>query len=73
MINSNIQVVLQPLAVDEHQAAAMLGISTRTLWDYRKSGEIPIVRIGRLVRFDVDDLKRFLADKKEIEASDSDS
>jgi excisionase family DNA binding protein len=73
VINSNIQVVLQPLAVDEHQAAAMLGISTRTLWDYRKSGEIPIVRIGRLVRFDVDDLKRFLAYRKEIAASDSDS
>jgi excisionase family DNA binding protein len=73
VINSNIQVVLQPLAVDEQQAAAMLGISTRTLWDYRRAGEIPIVRIGRLVRFDVDDLRRFLADKKEIAASDSDS
>jgi hypothetical protein len=62
-------VVVSPLAVDEQQAAAMLGISQRTLWEYRKSGEIPIVRIGRLVRFDVEDLKRFLASKKELVSS----
>ena len=57
--------VITPLAVDEHQAAAMLGISVRTFWDYRHSGEIPTIRIGRLVRFAVDDLKRFVDSRRE--------
>jgi excisionase family DNA binding protein len=62
----NPPVVLVPLAVDEVQAAAMLGISVRTLWSYRHAGEIPVVRIGRLVRFAVDDLRRFIDAKREV-------
>ena len=57
-------VVLAPLVVDELQAAAMLGISQRTFWEYRNRGEIPIVRIGRLVRFSVDDLRKFIESKR---------
>ena len=64
MSEAQFPVVLIPLAVDEHQAAQMLGISTRTLWDYRKSGEIPVIKIGRLLRFSVDDLRRFIESKR---------
>lgn len=64
-------VVLVPLAVDEIQAAAMLGISVRTLWSYRHAGEIPVVRIGRLVRFAVDDLRRFIDAKREVSPNPS--
>ncbi|MCE2811254.1 MAG: helix-turn-helix domain-containing protein [Planctomycetaceae bacterium] len=42
----------------------MLGISVRTLWEYRKNGEIPVVRFGRLVRFSVDDLRKFIESKR---------
>lgn len=66
MIYDKPPVVLVPLAVDEMQAAAMLGISVRTLWTYRNAGEIPVVRIGRLVRFAVDDLRRFIEAKREV-------
>ncbi len=55
MNDTGFPIVLTPLAVDETQAAKMLGISVRTLWEYRKNGEIPVVRCGRLVRFSVDD------------------
>jgi len=58
--------VLSPLLVDELQAASMLGISQRTLWDYRNKGEIPIIRLGRLVRFSVDDLRRFIDANREV-------
>jgi excisionase family DNA binding protein len=64
MSEAQFPIVLTPLVVDEHQAAQMLGISTRTLWDYRKSGEIPVIRLGRLVRFAVDDLRKFIESKR---------
>lgn len=64
MSEAQFPIVLTPLVVDEHQAAKMLGISTRTLWDYRKSGEIPVIRLGRLVRFAVDDLRKFIESKR---------
>lgn len=59
-------ILFAPLVVDEHQAAAMLGISERKLWEYRNSGELPIVRLGRLVRFSVEDLRKFV-DSKRVE------
>ncbi len=71
MIHDNPTVVQVPLAVDEVQAAAMLGISVRTLWTYRNAGEIPVVRIGRLVRFAVDDLRQFIDAKREVSPNPS--
>ncbi len=65
MMNDKPPVVLNPLAVDEHAAAAMLGISVRSFWEYRRTGEIPTIRIGRSVRFAVDDLRRFLDSKRQ--------
>ena len=64
MSETRFPVVLSPLLVDEMQAASMLGISQRTFWDYLHSGEIPTVRIGRLVRFSVDDLRKFIDSKR---------
>jgi excisionase family DNA binding protein len=64
MSETRFPVVLSPLLVDELQAASMLGISQRTFWDYRNRGEIPTVRLGRLVRFSVDDLRKFIESKR---------
>jgi excisionase family DNA binding protein len=66
MIAKQTPLMISPLVVDEHQAAAMLGISERKLWEYRNSGELPIVRLGRLVRFSVEDLRKFV-DSKRVE------
>ena len=33
------------------QAAALLGVRERTIWSVAQAGEIPIIRIGRCVRF----------------------
>ncbi|MCC6322114.1 MAG: helix-turn-helix domain-containing protein [Phycisphaerales bacterium] len=42
------------------QAAAMLGISERKLFDLTKSGDVPHVRIGRRVLFRTNTLNEWL-------------
>lgn len=44
----------------ERQAAAWLDISQRTLWQRRHDGLIPFIRDGRLIKYDVDDLSRYI-------------
>ena len=53
---------LQLLRPDE--AARTLAISPRKLWGLAKSGEIPVVRIGRAVRYDVLDLRSWAEEQK---------
>lgn len=51
----------QPLLVTPREAARMLAICERTLW----GSDIPRVRIGkRGVRYDVEDLRRFISEHK---------
>jgi excisionase family DNA binding protein len=44
------------------EAAAMLAISRRLLWSLSNRGDIPVVRIGRLVRYAVPALERWIAE-----------
>jgi excisionase family DNA binding protein len=46
------------------EAARWLNISPRTLWGLTASGELPHLRIGRLVRYDVADLKAWIQARK---------
>jgi len=46
------------------QAAEALAISPRKLWGMTASGAIPHLRIGRCVRYDTDDLKRWSDEQK---------
>lgn len=48
------------LLVTPKQAAQMLALSERTLWTLTKSGEITHVQRGRMVRYHVDDLNRWI-------------
>jgi excisionase family DNA binding protein len=50
----------EPLLLDSHEAARLLAVSPRTLWSMTKRGVLPAVRIGRAVRFDPADLRRFI-------------
>jgi excisionase family DNA binding protein len=61
-----------PLSVNGKTAARMLGISERMFWELRNRGEIPHIKIGRLTRFAVEDLKRFL-DFKRSETRENES
>jgi excisionase family DNA binding protein len=46
------------------EAAEALAVSPRTLWGLTDRGEIPCVRLGRSVRYDVEDLRAYVASKK---------
>ena len=46
------------------ETAAMLAISERKLWSMTNTQEIPSIRIGRLVRYSIDDLQRWIESKR---------
>ena len=45
-----------PLLLTSRQAAAALGVCEKTLWQLRRDGLLPTVRLGTVIRFDVHDL-----------------
>jgi len=49
------------LLLSPRQAAAMLGISPRTLWGLTAADEIPHVRIGRRVLYSRESLAAWIA------------
>lgn len=46
------------------EAARALAISPRKLWSMTASGEIPHIRLGRCVRYPVNDVQRWIASNK---------
>lgn len=46
------------------EAAAILQVSERSLYNYSRRGELPAVRMGRSVRYDPIDLWRFVESSK---------
>jgi len=54
---------IEPL-LDSKQAAHLLGIGVRKMWSLQIGGDIPCLRIGRAVRFDPADLRRWIDRQK---------
>jgi len=52
------------LLVKPAEAAEALAVSPRKLWAMTNSGEIPCVRLGRAVRYDLDDLRAWIDEQK---------
>lgn len=50
---------LRPILLRPKQAAAALGMSARALFSATKRGEIPCIRIGKLLRYSAEALKRW--------------
>lgn len=46
------------------ESATYLAISERKLWSMSKAGDIPAVRLGRAVRYDLQDLDDFIMKAK---------
>jgi len=46
------------------EAAQALSISPRKLWSMTSAGEIPHVRLGRSVRYPLDELRRWIEAQK---------
>jgi excisionase family DNA binding protein len=50
----------EPLLLKLPEAAALLAISPRKLWEMTNSGQIPHLRIGRAVRYSIEDLREWI-------------
>lgn len=48
------------LLLTADQAAKALAISPRALWTLTKCGEVPSIRLGRSVRYSVDQLREWI-------------
>lgn len=52
--------LIEPLALRPKDAAAALGISERTLWDWTHQHGLPYVQRGRLILYPVDGIRLWL-------------
>jgi excisionase family DNA binding protein len=57
--SSAIRLLLRP-----KEAAEALAISPRTLWTLTRAGRIPVFRNERIVRYSVDDLRKWIEENK---------
>ena len=55
--------ILEPL-LNYKQAGDLLGVTDRTVWKLVNPGQLPAVRVGRSVRIDPRDLRRFIEQAK---------
>jgi len=56
--------IVETLLLRAKDAAQALSISERKLWSLTQSRDIPSVRIGRSVRYDIRDLREWIEYKK---------
>lgn len=49
------------LLVSEAEAAKLLGLCPRTLFALRQQGRLRFLRVGRVIRYSVADLREFIA------------
>ena len=55
---------IAPRLLTYRQAARLLQVTERTVFNLTHSGSLACVRIGRSVRIDQEDIDRFIASKK---------
>lgn len=56
----------EPLLVDTPVMAKKLGISPKHLWNMTKAGVVPVVRLGRRVKYHVATVERFFVERQVI-------
>jgi hypothetical protein len=56
---------LAPILVDEPEARRLLGgLCAKTMYNLRRAGELPAVKIGTRTMYDVADLRQFIDRQK---------
>jgi len=58
------QTSVRPLLLNSREAAQLLSLSERKLWDLMATGEIPHLKVGRSVRYAIEDLKSWIESNK---------
>jgi excisionase family DNA binding protein len=46
------------------QLSDLLNIKIKTIYDWTHKGEIPFIKVGRLLRFNNDDIEKWLRERK---------
>lgn len=59
----------EKLALRPREVCELLGVSPRTLWAWTKEGRIPHVRIGRTLRYPVEELRSWLRQQTNYESN----
>jgi len=57
---------IEPMLLTPRQAAKALNVCERTLYGLAKSGDLPAIRIGRAVRYSMDDIRAWIERTKNI-------
>lgn len=52
--------------IDIKQLSELLNVKVKTIYDWTHKGEIPHIKFGHLVRFDLDDIEKWVKTKKII-------
>lgn len=65
----NMERRIQARLVTIREAARYLSVSVSTLYGWVWQRRIPFVKVGRALRFDLDDLKRFIEGNKHSPAT----
>jgi excisionase family DNA binding protein len=55
---------LAPTLVNIREAAKILTVSDRTVHTLTKMGQIPSIRVGRALRYSVDDLREYVDSRR---------
>jgi excisionase family DNA binding protein len=63
-VTTSATTLVHPLLLTTRQAAQMLAIGERTLWELTRQKAIPCVRIGRAVRYSPLDLQAWIEAQK---------
>ena len=50
----------EPLLLTARATARALAVCEKTLWALTRDGRLPVVRIGRAVRYDLSDVRAFI-------------
>jgi excisionase family DNA binding protein len=61
---------VEPILLTSRQAAKLLSIGERTLWRLSHDGPIPLIKIGKSVRYDRRDLLAWIARTKTQSAAE---
>ena len=56
------------LLLSPREASRALAVCEKTLWTLTQKGEIPVIRIGRAVRYPLDGLREWIQKKSEDSA-----
>jgi len=55
--------------LDISQLSEIINIKKQTIYDWTHKGLIPYVKVGRLLRFDLNDIERWLKSNKHTKVS----